>query len=469
MATLSSTGIGSGLDVSTLISGLMAVEQRPLTLLQTTQTTLNTKLSKIGTLQSYVSSMRDAAQKLASVSLWKQTSATSSNSAVGVATDGSAAAGSYAVSVQQLAGPQTVSSGVFSGSDAVPGAGTLTIELGSWDGEPSPTGFTPKSGSSAVVVMIDADDTLAEVRDKINAAAGGIAASLVTDASGTRLALRSSATGAENAFRIGADGALSGLAYDATASSPMTRSQTAANAQATVNGIAVSSASNTLDGVVEGLTLTLRAVTTGDAQIDVSADTAAQKDAITSFVSAFNTMASYIRTQTKYDADSKTAGDLQGDSTVLGLQSQLRAVLNQQSSAADSWSTLSDIGISMNSTGQLTVNDSKLGAALADPTQLRQLLATDGDDNASSGFMDRFRDLGNAVLGTDGSLTSRTASLQALIDRNQDSQDAMQRRLDATQARLEAQYQSLDTLMASLSSTSTYLTQQLAAMTKSSS
>ncbi len=477
MATVSSLGVGSGLDASSIISALMAVEKKPLQQLQTQQKDLSTQLSAFGKLQSFASAMRDAASTLSSVLLWSQTTGTSSDdTAVKVSTSSGAATGSYAVSVQQLAARQTVASGAFASATAPIGEGSLTIELGKYDGEPSPTGFTAKTGATPLTVTTSATDTLETLRDKINAAGSGVTASIITDASGARLSLRSRETGLENAFRISAvetndDGitgsGLSALAFDATAASPMTRYESAANARATINGIAVTSASNTLTNVAEGLTLTLQKTTpTTPVDVTVSGDDSAVTDAMNKFVGAFNDLASYIRDQTKYDAATKTAGTLQGDRTALTLQTQLRAVINEASSASTAWSTLSDVGLSMSKTGTLSLDTTKWQNALANRGELRKLLAADATTTAASGFMDRFRDLGSKLLDTNGAFDSRSKSLQAMIDRNQKSQDAMQDRLDSTQKRLERQYQMLDENMAKLNGLSGYVSQQMAMLNR---
>lgn len=479
MATITSTGIGSGLDVSSIVSQLMSLERRPLTLLQRNASDLNTQLSAIGTLQSRMSGLRDAANTLTSVSLWQQTVATSADSsAVKVSTSAGAAAGSYAVQVSQLASTQTLASTAFASADATVGSGSLTIELGTWTGSPTTTGFTAKSGSTPIVVPIGSGETsLSTIRDKINEADAGVTATLITDASGVRLSLRSKETGAENAFRITAsetvdDGnpatGLSALGYTATAASPMTRSQTAVNAQATINGIAVSSASNTLDGVADGLTLTLSKVTTSAVEIGIQPDTDAVKKSIETFVSAFNEVASYIRDQTKYNADTKVAGTLQGDRLVGSLQTQLRGIVNQGSSASGIFERLTDIGISFTATGTLSIKSSKLEDALGNLPELRKVLAADGTDTASSGFIDRFKDFAASVLGAEGAFENRTASLKGQLSLNSKSQESMERRLTQTEARLNRQYQALDAAMGNLSGTSQYLTQQLALINKNS-
>ncbi len=476
VGSITSTGIGSGLNVTDILDRLMAVEQRPLTLLQTAGTTLGTKLSNVGKLQGYFATLRDKANVLTAPTLWSGTTATSADSsAVTVATGSNAVAGSYAVNVSRLAVGQTVTSAALPAASSSLGEGTLTIELGSYGaGEPA-ADFTPKADTSAVSISIGADETsLSAIRDKINSAGAGVTATLVTDASGTRLSLRSQATGSDNAFRISvaetsddgdAAAGLSALGYDASAgSTPMVRTTTAANAALSVNGIALSSASNTLTNVVDGLTLNLIKTTTADVDVSVATDTASAKTAITDFVSAFNTLASFIRTQTAYNADSKTAGALQGDQGTLSLQSQLRGVLNQGSSASSVWSRLSEIGLVMKSDGTLETSAAKLDNALGNMAELKKLMAGDGSTTAEMGFVRRFKNLADAALGSSGLFESRNSSLQTSIDRNAKSQDAMELKLEKTRARLQAQYTALDTKMASLNNLSTYMTQQIAQM-----
>ena len=479
VGSISSTGIGSGLDVASMIDRLMALENRPLNLLQTQATALNTKLSTVGKLQSNFAALRDKANALTSSTLWSSTIATSADtSAVKVSTSANATAGSYAVNVSKLAQGQTVTSQAPAGGPLALSEGTLTIELGSWQAGSPAAGFDAKSGSTPVTITIGPDDTsLAAIRNKINAAGAGVTASIVTDASGARLSLRSTATGAENAFRISAtetnddgiaDNGLSALAFDASAASnTMQRTMSAGNAALTVNGIALSSASNTLTDVVDGLSLTLQKPTQGDVDVSVATDTASVKTAITDLVSAFNTLASFIRTQTAYNADSKTGGALQGDQSTMALQNQLRAVLNEASSASSSWSRLGEIGIAIKADGTLETNATKLDNALGNLPELKKLLATDGATSAESGFARRFKRLADAALGSTGVFESRTASIKAGVTRNNKSQDAMQLRLDQTRARLQAQYTALDAKMATLTGLSSYMTQQITQFNRS--
>jgi flagellar hook-associated protein 2 len=397
---------------------------------------------------------------------------------VQVSTGTNATAGSYAVNVSKLAVGQTVTSTAMASSAATLNEGTLTIELGTWGAGSPAAGFTAKSGSTPMTLTIGPGETsLSAIRDKINASGAGVSASIVTDASGARLSLRSSLTGAENAFRITAtetnnDGnpatGLSALGFDASAaSSPMARTMTAANAELTVNGIALSSASNTLTNVIDGLTLNLIKPTSSSVEVSVATDTASVKTAITDFVTAFNTLAGFIHTQTAYNADNKSGGALQGDQSTLTLQNQLRSVLNQSSSASSTWSRLSDVGISLKADGTLDTNATKLDSALGNLPELKKLMTADGATSADSGFVRRFKNLADAALSAEGVFATRTTSIQANVASNTKSQSAMQDRLDKTRARLQAQYTALDTQMATLNNLSTYMTQQIANFNKS--
>ncbi|HET9822656.1 MAG TPA: flagellar filament capping protein FliD [Burkholderiaceae bacterium] len=475
MPTITSAGVGSGLDVSAIITQLMAVERQPLKALEKEEGALNARLSNFGKLQSLMSALRDKAGSLSSLSTWAQTTGTSASTAVAVSATSGAAAASYSVEVQQLAAPQTVSSRAFASADTAGtfAPGSLTIELGTWTGSPV-SGFSAKAGSAPVTITVDAaTDTLAELRDKINAAGAGVAASIVQDANGARLSLRSTATGAENGFRItatedvddgvAADG-LSALAYNPLGASQMTLARAAANAKATLNGIALESATNTLADVAEGLTLRLQQVTAAPVEVAVATDTESIKTTVKDFVKAFNELAAFIREQTKYDEAAKKGGAMQGDSLVLGIQRQLRAVINEASSASSAYSRLSQVGLTLKSDGTLDLKESALDAGMVNLAELQKLLATDGAGSADSGFMRRFKELGDALLGADGAFETRTDSLRQRLARNNERQDQMEARLATAEKRLVAQYTALDRNMGQLGGLSSYVAQQMQAL-----
>lgn len=473
--SITSLGIGSGLDASSIVSKLIQAESGNLNRLKQQGDGVSTTLSNVGKLQSNMATLRDRANALVAPSLWTATTATSSdNSAVKVSTGTNAPAGSYSVQVNRLASGQTVASSAFAAKNTPLGAGTVTVELGRYADDGS---FSAAGGTTPLSLTFGPDDsTLESIRDRINNAGGPVAAAIVTDANGARLTLRSRETGAESAFRITTTEAaddgnpatgLSALAYDAgQADSPMRRTVTAANAEVEVNGVAISAAGNTLDNVVDGMTLTLAKTTSAPVQIDVSNDTASIKTAITDFVSAFNTVASFIRTQTAYNADTKTGGPLQGDQGVLALQSQLRAVINEGSTASTAFGRLSDIGLVLKSDGTFETQATKLDGALGRLDDLRKVLSADGNASADSGFARRFKRLADTTLGVQGLFDVRNSSLRdrkASLDK---AQAAEQARLDAVEARLKRQYTALDTKMAGISTLGSYVSQQMAQLNR---
>ena len=472
MATISSAGIGSGLDVNSIITQLMAIEQQPLTALQTKATTIQSTVSEYGKIKSTISTLRDLASKLASTSTWSQTTSNSTSTAVAAASNASAA-GTYSVEVQKLASVQTLATGVQP-TATVPGGGTLHIELGTWG--TGQTSFTPKTGATAVDVTIAATDTLADVRDKINAAGAGVTALVMTDSSGSRLLIRSNATGAENAFRTSVaddDGGntdatgLSMLAFDPSASvTTMTQSQTASDASATVNGLPVTSTSNTLANNVDGLTLTLNAETTltGPVTVNVVTDTETLKKTLTDFAAAYSAVIKLIGTDTKYDPVAKKGGILQGDSAAVGMQRQLRMLAGSASAASTMFGHLSDVGLELQADGSMTANATKLDAALANVAEMKKMFSnSSATDPTLDGFGKRFRVIADSMIGVDGAVTTRTDGLGQQLDRNQKAQDDLERRLDAIEKRYRAQYTALDTAMAQLQTQSSYITQQIAA------
>lgn len=455
MATISSPGIGSGLDVSSIITQLMAIERQPLKNLETAETKIQSQISEVGKIKSALSKFRDLAAKLASTDFWKTTTGTSSNSAVSITTSSTASPAQFEVSVGTLAKAQTIAAPAVASSTATLGSGTLTIQRA--------------GGGDPFDVTIEATDTLAGIRDKINAAGAGITASILNDASGARLVMRANATGTDNAFTTTVSGTgLDGLAFDhVSQTGGATPAQAATNATATINNLPVSSQSNTLTDVLDGVTLTLNAETAAPVTVDVKSDKDALKKTLTDFAAAYTDLARLITAGTKYDAASKKAGPLQGDSAIVGLQTQLRAMVGASSGASTVFSRLSDIGMEMQQDGSLTVNSTKLDKALSNLGEIRALFSNSSlTDPSLDGFGKRFRVVASNILGIDGSLTSRTDGLNEKLKRNQKQQDRLEERLAQTQKRLEKQYTALDTQLGRLNGLSSYVTQQVAIWNK---
>lgn len=497
MATISSLGLGSGLDVESIITKLMTVEQQPINQINTRTTGLKTKLSTYGQIQSSLSTLRDAASKLTNPDTWAGTKATASDStAISVTASSGAAIGSATLSVSQLAASQTLASTTFSSSTATVGQGSLTIELGTWgtDVDGAST-FTAKSGATAVTINIGpGQDQLSQVRDQINAAGAGVTASIVTDATGSRLTLTSRNSGESNAFRVSvadADGnagdaaGLSQLAYDpSTSVSQMSLTLPAANARAILNGLPISSESNSLSSAIDGLNIILLKTIppTQPVMLNVTQDADAIKKAITDFTTAYNAVNQLLRSQTKVDTSKLTANmstddvaslqaaraaSLQGDSAALGIQNRLRGIAGGVTSLGGSLTRLADVGLAPGSDGNLPTAGAKLDKALTKLDDLKQFfMGVDSTNDSNSGFAVRIRSMVDQALSVDGTVTSRQKGIQSQIDSNNKSVESLSDRAASTEARLRAQYAALDTKMSQLSSLSNYLTQQITQLNK---
>ncbi|MBV8034378.1 flagellar filament capping protein FliD [Roseateles sp.] len=480
MATISSTGIGSGIDVDSLIGKLMSLQQQPIKDITTKSSGLQTQLSVYGQVKSALSTLRDAAAKLTSPATWYSVKATSSDTtAVTVASSGTPATGSLSVEVKQLASAQSIAmASSAANTSATVGQGTLTIQLGTWatDANNNPTGFTAKSGSSAVDVTIDAGDKLTDIRDKINAANAGVTASIIQDASGARLTITSKNSGESNGFRIQAapgpddTGGLAQLAYDPIGqSSGMTLALRAVNARALVNGLPVSSETNALNNTIDGLNILLLKVTP-PVTLSIASDTDAIRKAITDFTAAYNAINAMLRTQTKYDDSTKTAGPLQGDSTAISLVSQLRSIVGGNTTLAGTLTRMADLGLDPGKDGSLGAGGTKLDNALnSKMSDLKTFfMGVDKNDSANNGFATKLRSFVDTVLGSDGSLSSRSKGIQSQIDRNNKRINELSDRNDSMEKRLRAQYSALDSTMSKYNGLSTYLSQQLSMLNKQS-
>ena len=328
------------------------------------------------------------------------------------------------------------------------------------------TTFTANPDKAEVPITIAAGATISEVRDAINSANAGVTASLVTDGSGVRLVVRSNDSGLSNAVRLSVtddDGndadasGLSRLAFDPTGTKVMTQTIAPQDAQFNVNGLDLTSASNTVSGVVENVTLNFYKEGTGTVNVTVQPDADTMRKAVDKFVSAYNDLTKTIASVTRYDPATKVAGPLQGNTTVMMIQRQLRSTLQAVVGGA-SVGTLSAAGLQVQRDGTLSVNSTQFSAAVADPTKLQALFGASDADPSRIGIARRLDTLVTGILGSDGAVTGATSTLQKQQTDIQKQQTRMQDRLTQIQARLTKQYTALDSSLSQLSSVSSFLT-----------
>ncbi len=458
MAGIQAGGVGSGLDIESLVTQLVAAERAPLDARITRrESALTVEISALGGLKGSLATLRDALTGLTTTSSMLLRTATSPDEDVFTASAGAAVpAGSYDVEVVRLATAHRLASDPFvDGRNAVVGTGTLTISFGTTTFE------VPVDGTV---------QTLAGIRDAINGAAGntGVAAAIINEDAGSRLVLTARATGTAHAITItqaGGDGGLARLVFDPQAPGSSTMTQTAAvDALVRVNGYDFTSATNTVTGAVEGLTLNLKQVDPGTLHALVVADDVAQVTSkIRKFVTDYNAVAKTLRSLQAYEPTTGKAGALLGDAYVRGLENQLRRDLsNPVADLAGGYTSLASIGVKTDATGQLVVDDAKLSAALTADFAGVAAMFTDAD-----GVSVRLHGRLEAALGNDAQLALRNVSLNQQVRKLSDEKSRVDARMEAVEARYRAQFSALDALLAQMQATSSYLAQQLGSVSNS--
>lgn len=463
MATISSPGIGSGLDVKSIVSQLVALEKQPLTAMQVQAATIQTRISVFGQIKSLVSTLSDAAGTLASLTTYNAVKASSSNSkSVAATAIGGTAANSFSVTVDSLAKAQSTASGALLPVGGALGAGTLRLQLGQWT--VVPVSFAPQLGTAAIDIDVSASDTVEDVASKINGAGAGVTATVLNDASGQRLLLRSSSTGEAAGFELSIVSDADGLPADAAGLSRLVSGssiQYGEDARITINNIPVSSATNTFADVVSGVTLTAGEVSASPVEITVEPDRGVVKRAVDAFVAAYNAVNQALNEQTKYDPSSKAAGLLQGDSTAIGLQRALRGIL-QSTTTGSAYARLADVGVTQQLGGDLAVDSARLEAAAANGDALKNLFRIDNANVMTNGVALKFKTFAQGVLATDGLFSTKDASLKRSLDLNAREQTRLNEKVARVETQLNRRYSALDVQLNSLNALNAYVTQQVA-------
>ena len=463
MATITSLGTGSGLDLETLVTKLMSVEKIPLTSLQTKQSAYETKISAMGTLQSALASLQTSAGKLklgpldTAASKFGAYTATVANTSVASATaSAGAVAGSYSLEVSQLAQAQRLQSSAFSSaaSSITATGGSITLELGTLSGG----SYTPDTARS-VTLNLQAGATLGDLRDAINSSDAGVSATIVNGSGGAQLVLTSE-EGTNNVMQLSGTG-VTGFDYNPTAGGTQgwTQTSAASDAQFTLNGIAVTSHSNTVSDAIDDVTLELTGTTSTPTTLKITEDFSKNiQSALESFVTAYNAAYSTMSSLGAYDPTTKVAGNLQGNSTLRFAMTQIRQTLFSTTTddSGSAYQTLSNIGVSVSASGSLSLDSTKLAAAIAaDPNAVTSLVSNVGT---------QYDALVSKLTGTDGSISVATNGWKKSVSDLEDQQERLSLRLETIEARYRARFAALDTLVSSLSSTGDFLTNYISGL-----
>ncbi len=455
---ISASGIGSGLDISGLVTQLMSAESKPMTALKAQEKTITSKLSAYGQLTSAFANLQSALKGVSSSGFSTYT-ATSSSTALTVSAGATATPGNYSIEVTRIAQSQKLYSAGYASATADLGAGSLSIAVGGG----APVTLTPTSNS------------LSAIADAINTSGLAVRANVVSDgsATGQRLMISGKDTGAANTITLNGTGALSSFsfdpavpvnfAYDGSGNPPsvMSQTQAAQDALVSIDGLKVTSTTNTISTAIAGVTLQLTQPTTAPATVQITRDNAAVKNAVSTFAKAWNDLRSLVGSQTAFNETTKTGAVLYGDSSPRNLMSQLRSQMTTAVTGAGAFDTLSDIGLSFQKDGSLSVNDAKLQSAIdTNPADLQALFG--GADGVATRLATKL----SSMLGVDGTLSARTDGLNATLRGLGQREVALQARLDAIESRYRAQFTRLDAALARMQSTSSWLGQQLSALSK---
>ncbi|SFR87027.1 flagellar hook-associated protein 2 [Dyella sp. OK004] len=447
---LTAAGVGSGLDVNGLVSQLVAAKKKPLqSQIDTQTTTAKSQISALGQVSSALSALQTALSSLSDGSAFAtRRAATSDASVFSVSTTSAAVNGTYNLNVTQLATAQKLSSGAFASSTSTVGTGTLTISV----------------GSKQMQLNLDStDSSLAGIRDAINKSSSnpGVTATIVTGTDGAHLVLSSNATGVANAFKVtssGGDGGLAALNYDPASTTNGLKVTTAAqDAKFTIDGMAASSPTNSVNNAIDGITLNLWKQ--GSATLTVNSDTSTANAAVTGLVTAYNNFVSTYQALTKYDSSGASTGPLIGDATLNSIKGTLSSIM---SGPGGNGAMLSSVGITLQVDGTLKLDSGQLTSSLSDGgSQLNAIFA------GTSGMATKLTSPLNDWIGSTGILSTRTNNLNQQLKDLGVRQDALNSDMSDLTTRYTKQFTALDTMLTKLNSTSSYLTQQFDALNNS--
>ena len=480
MSGLSVPGIGSGLDINSLVERLMAVERQPLTALATKKGMIESKISALGQIRSSLDALKTAAQRMTTQDKLLTLKTTVADTSIAtVSTSNSATPASFSLEVEQLASAQKLSSPEFASASSSLGnaAGSVTIEFGTY----SAGVYTLNPDRAAFTVNVEAAKMTPEgIRDVINQANKEVSASLVNSGTGVMLVLTNAKTGANQHMRLtvsdpdgnNTDNAgLSQLAYNPAASvgngKNMSERVAAQDARVKIDGISITSRTNTLDQSIAGLTISL--LKTNDdspTTMTTTRDDSQVKTAVNSFITAYNNLNKLVRDLTKYDATKREAAILNGESTVRNVLSQVRGLLSRQYGST-SLPTLSELGITTQSDGSIRLDATKFDSTFSSKRDAVVALFTQSTGGTEGdGFAGTVEDLITSLTDNNGLLDARTDGLNASLKNLNSKEDQMEARLSQIEQRYRTQFVTLDRNLNSLQSLSAYLQQQLASIPK---
>lgn len=441
---LSAAGIGSGLDVESIVTQLMALERRPLVSLQSQLTGIDARVSAFGELKSSLSTFQSAMQDLSTPSALKVFTATSGNDDVFTASaNNTAAASTFQIDVVRLAERHKFASAEMLDTDTIGGKNNdaLNIQVGS-------------DSANTLTIDLSTASTLGDIRDAINTDATnpGVNATIVFGNDGNqKLILTARESGADNALTLSYKGKVDATDFGFQEINNIGGDTALLDAEISVDGYTVTRATNTIDDVITGVTLDLNSADPGSPYtLDIARDTAAVAESVQAFADAYNAIMTSI--------DTLRDNGLATDSALFSIERGLRSVINTPATGLNSGlAYLAEAGVTFSREGDMTVNTTEVESALANNfNAISELFSTDGQ-----GFANRLDALVDGWLNTDGLINGRTDGLDSQKRLLQTREASLEYRMGQIETGLYAQFTRLDTLLASMQITSDYLSQQL--------
>lgn len=453
---ISSIGVGSGLPLDQLLSDLRKSENQPLVLIQQRQVLSEARLSGYGIIKGGLTDLQKAASALTSTEKYGALKGTSSNEAIGVKVENNAVAGNYNITDVTLATSQSLTlAGYASREDNIGEGGTLTIQL--------------NNGEDAVSVDLGSDTSLQGIMKTINANPDlGVQATLINNGDATtpyHLMITATGTGTEASvasIQVTGNTALNDLLqFDHTDADNLNSGKftvdDADNASLTINGnITITSQTNTIKDVIEGVTLDLKSLPTDSVNIAITRDDSVAINAVKDFVKSYNSLLDTIKNQTSFDVASEKSSALTGDSLVRRVESHVRSALSSATGSGDIYS-LADLGITTDyKTGKLEIDDTKLTETVRD-----NLGAVTEFLSGENGVGKKIDATVNEYIKSNGLIQNATDSLDRTIKDIQSQYQATTERIENKMENYRRQFTQLDVMMNQMNGVSNYLTQQL--------
>lgn len=445
--SITSLGIGSGIDIESIVNQLVAVERRPIQFLETRQAEIDIQISALGLVQDSVSKFQSSISDLQFSTGFRSFAVTSSDDQVLTAEAGEGSVPiSSDIEVLSLAQRNKLASTAFANGDTVVGTGLLTVSV----------------GADAFSISIDDNNsTLEGIRNAINDSLdnSGVTASIITADDGSHLVLTADESGTANALSVAVSGdgdlidfdaaGLSSLVYDPNGAQNLQQIDEATDATLTVDGFDVTRSSNNISDVIEGVTLSLKDI--GTAALSVAEDRSVGKAAIESAVTAYNELIISLSSQRE--------STLQGESLLLGVETRVRQIFtNRLNVTGSNFQYLFNVGLTFDRDGILSLDGDKLDQAIDDDFNgVVQLFS-----NPENGFAQAVDNVLSSYVQTGGLIQARTDGLSESRSRIDDDIERIENRIVLTEQRLRRQYGALDGLVGQLNATSSFLTQQLA-------